>query len=182
MNIGHIIVNEPLEEGKKHEYLAVDNTSGGHYYWTAFLRCAEIFSSYDKAVTVVTTSSDFVRDYSNTFTTRIPRMLHSAAGLCYDKSSGQARITIRPVIVGEADFDKTYALDLNANVASAVLLGVAFVKEEHWFVEISEGPLAGNIYILLGTYEKLYVSRNETYSVHCTVDISKNEATLLSVL
>ena len=98
--IGYVI-SAKMDDGKL-EYLCIDSESGGYPYWGSF-DSAKYYNSTESAAKIITESSDFTRESVMTDgKTYPPTMIQKAAGVCFNKPDGIARISIVPVIIGDA--------------------------------------------------------------------------------
>ena len=176
MDKGWVVVNEAdPDTGKHQQYLGVDTYSGGYYYWSNFLTQAKIFETLAEAIQLVTEDSDFTGRMGKQ--ERIPRLVHSASGVNITKRRGEATITVRPIGLGDREWYRTYLVSLDKSETNALYSGIAYVKEEHWFVEI-----AGKEFPLLNTYHNLYQGHNNNSKIECTLSDSDNTATFVRLV
>jgi hypothetical protein len=78
------------------QFVGHDSTSGGHPYWTKWLASSTIYPSFERAKAELA-GSDYDPTRLNSYTdgsTSPARMIHSALGLCNDKTTGEGKIQI----------------------------------------------------------------------------------------
>ena len=83
------------------EFLAVDHTSGGYYYWADTFFSAKRFISAEDAIKVLQTDSDFNKESVMTNGEIFPpRLVQNGAHICYTKLTGSVTLAVQLVYLG----------------------------------------------------------------------------------
>jgi hypothetical protein len=109
--LGYVIIAKRKNEDKI-EYMDIDQNSGGYPYWSGTIKSSTLFKNKEEAKHYLR-SDDFVKSSQmNNGEIYPPRMIQVGTGVNCACLKNEVNISIKPIILGEEIFSKTYIAEI----------------------------------------------------------------------